>query len=221
MNKRELRKLLCSMLLGDGYIIKETKTSAPQFGFRHSEKQKDYANWKADKIDSIFQEKNLTRRTRRIHCITNKIYKVIQVNLSWASYMRILRKIIYKNKIKNIEYILSQIESKEHLAIWFMDDGSEERSKNKHLDGSYYVCNPRLMLHICNFTEGQANLAVEWFKQKYKVEPRIVRTSKKQGAKPRLRFLAKDSVILFNEIKPYIKQLESMRKKFRLCLERY
>ncbi len=109
MNKRELRHLLCSMLLGDGYIVKENKNCAPIFGFRHSTKQEDYAVWKAEQIDKIFKYKNLPRRCN-INKHTTKdsngnTHPVIRINLAWAKYMRHLRPKVYTEHrgYKNVE----------------------------------------------------------------------------------------------------------------------
>lgn len=229
MNKRELRQLLCAMLLGDGCIVRETKTAAPQFTMHHSIKQKEYALWKAEQIDKIFKKKRLTRR-----CCVNegktkdskgKYHGTINIRLSWAKYMRLLRSKVYKSykgtTIKNVEFLLKQCSGPKHLAIWFMDDGSEYRQKKKHVDGTRYIGNPILYLHTCSFTDGQVNLIIEWFKQHYGITPRITRTSKKQGSRPRLRFRTNDSRKIFNIIRPYLTQFDTMKHKFRSCFERY
>lgn len=229
MNKRELRRIMCAMLLGDGFISKETKTAAPQFGIRHSTKQKEYALWKATLIDSIFKQKNLPRRCRVTYGktgagqVSDKRYEFIQINLSWARYLRCLRKRTHHtdNGYKNVMYLLSQCDTPKQLAIWFMDDGSEHRQKKKHRDETVYYGNPVYYLHTCSFTEGQINLVIQWFKQHYDIEPKITRTCKAQGERPRLRFSVDDSRKIFNIIRPYLGQFEFMRNKFRSSFERY
>ena len=226
MNKRELRQLLCSMLLGDGCISNETKTCAPIFRLHHSIKQKEYALWKAEEIDKIFRKKNLTRccniREGKTKDSKGNWHQTIYIHLAWAKYMRLLRRKTYDYKgIKNVQFLLKHCVSPKHLAIWFMDDGSEYRQKKKHIDGTEYFGNPILYLHTCSFTEGQINLIIEWFKQKYNITPKIVRTSKKQGSKPRLRFVTEDSRKIFNIIRPYVNQFEFMKHKFRSSFERY
>lgn len=215
MNKRAFRTLICSMLLGDGYIGSRDF----EFGFGHSLKQQDYALWKAEKINSIFREKNLPRRckTKQIdHKVKGKTYPAIHVNMWWKDYFKRVHAKVYKPK-KGVEYILRQPLEDIHLAIWFMDDGSETRRKTARVDGTEYTCNPYLRLHTYAFTEGQHNLIREWFSRKYQVEPKLTKTSK--GIY--IRFTVKDSEVLFKRIRCYLEQVESMRDKFQLSLERY
>lgn len=215
MNKRELRGLVCSMLLGDGFISSRDYN----LGFGHSLKQRDYALWKAELLNSIFRDKNLPRRCKTSmlrHKVKGKIYPAIHVNLYWKDYFERLQRKIYKPK-KTVKYLLDQVSEDIHLAIWFMDDGSEERRSTTRKDGSKYVCNPYLRLYTYGFTDGEQNLICQWFESRYHVSPRIVNTAK--GAY--LRWTVKDSEILFKKMKSYVTQIESMQQKFRLSIERY
>lgn len=235
MHKAELRKLLCAMLLGDGTITRNGNSKVNPnhknsywFSFHHSMKQVDWAEQKISYIENFFKKKGVTRTMTfkknqpQYSKKTNKTYYSCSFRLYWTTYMRIMRKWVYReDNTKRAEFLLGQLESDRHLAIWFMDDGSEEHNKNKHKDGTIYLTNPRLMLHICDFTQKDAEYIAQWFRDKYDVDPRIVYTAKKQGTKPRLRFLAKDSRKLFNRISVYCKQTKTGRNKFSLCFERY
>lgn len=213
MHKREVRQLLCSMLIGDGCL---PDVKWPCFYLGHSAKQEDYLRWKISKINSIFEKKNLDLKFSRISSIlVKKKYRVVQSQLSWK-YLKILRNRIYKPK-KRVDYLLSQMPDIIHLAIWFMDDGSEERRKTKRKDGTFRSCNPYLRLHTYAYTEGEHNLICQWFKSKYDVEPKVCVTAKG----PYIRFTVFDSKKLFYQIAPYILQIPSMREKFKLSLQRY
>lgn len=232
MHKAELRKLICSMLLGDGSIQKNNNSkSNPKhkdtywFSFGHSMKQADYAKWKKSLLDEFFRKKGVTRKSSWKESIpnyskrTNKTYYSCRYRLYWPKYFRIFRNWVYRiDGTKRAKFLLNQIDSDKHLAIWFLDDGSEESHLNSHKDGSKYRTNPRLMLHICSFTIDDANLIKDWFREKYNVEPRIVFTT---TGLPRLRITANDSRKLFPKIAVYVKQTDTGKRKFKQCLERY
>lgn len=220
------------MLIGDGCIQKNNNSRVNPnhldsywFSFHHSTKQEDYALWKKEQIDSFFRKKGIERKYSWKSNIPNynkkngKTYYYCQYRLYWSKYFRIFHKWVYReDKTKRAKFLLNHIETHKHLSIWFMDDGSEEWNNNKHKDGSIYKTNPRLMLHICNFSIEEAKEMVEWFKVKYNVEPRVIKTTKGQ---PRLRFTANDSRKIFPLISVFVKQTNTGKNKFKLCLERY
>lgn len=197
----------------------------------HSLKQQDYLFFKVREINKLFEKKELSRRCNlhtpyTIHLKANdKTYYAQKAKLHWASYFKFLYYRIYKNKdgkrTKSIKYLLKNISSDKHLFIWFGDDGCEVRSRGKHRDGTVYWHRPKLRLYINNFTFGEAQLMKQWFESKYGVSPYIHHSGKINGAKPILNFSPKDSEKLFQHIRVYIKQIPSMRTKFRLSLERY
>lgn len=233
VHKAELRKLLCSMLLGDGTIQKNNNSKNGHrdsywFSFHHSMKQVDYAGWKKEQIDKFFEKKKVQRKSNwrisipQYNRKTNRTYYSCRYRLYWSKYFRIFRKWVYRQDgTKRASFLLRHMENDKQLFMWFMDDGSEESQLNTHKDGSTYRTNPRLILHICDYTQRDAELMVNWFKEKYSVEPRIIYTSRNQGRKPRLRFVSTDVRKLFPRISVYVRQLESGKKKFSLCLERY
>ena len=226
MHKKEIRELLCAMLIGDGYlrISDSPGHTSGAFWIEHSQDQEDYLLWKKDQIDSIFKQKGLDKRCRvysrsRLDKRTQKTYHTSSICLNWRKYFKHLYKWAYKVNptSKDIEYLLSQLTTDKHLAIWFMDDVSESRTRSKHINGDAYYKNPYFRLAIQGYTMGQANLAKQWFNSRYRVDPNI--TMQRSG--PILQFSVKDSRLLFPKIRPYVVQFESMRKKFRICLERY
>jgi len=222
VHKQEIRELICSMLLGDGYLYEKNGT----FGIEHSQNQTDYLLWKKTQIDTFFLKKKINRECKyykreRLDTRTQKTYKSNSILLFWAIYIRFLYKKAYyikDNKLhKNVEWLLRNISSDKHIAIWFMDDGSESRSKAKHITGEVYFKNPYFRLAAYSFTLGECQLIKQWFTSKYKITPSI--NMYKHG--PILQFSVADSKKLFPHIRPYIVQTESMKTKFRLCLERY
>ncbi len=212
MNKREIRQLLCSYLIGDGHI------SDGVFIFEHSANQADYADWKADLIDDIFINKKLDRRCRRreaLQKVKDKVYKSYRVELYWKEYLgKFLHPRVYavhKGKtVKNIEYILSQIETPLHLATWFMDDGGEMHVGKLKREGK--LRRPWYGLFTYGFTEGQVNLAIEWFKSKYKIIPK--KTYFKPTNSYYLKFDRDQAEQIFLICYPYFSLHRSMKDKF-------
>lgn len=238
MHKRELRSLICSMLLGDGCIYqgKQDGTEIPRafYCMNHSIQQQDYALWKAKLIDNICVKNNINKKctyskSKKFDKNYNKTHHGIYVKFHWSEYFRLLRLNCYiqlsnKKHLKNIEYLLSEINSDLHTAIWFMDDGNEKRKKRKSVRGELLgYDNPYYRLCVYSCTEGQCNLIIEWFKQNYKVEPKIKHESKNtRGDNCRvLYFSVAESKTLFLRLSPYFSQTDSMRKKFWLSFVRY
>jgi hypothetical protein len=224
MHKKEIRELICAMMLGDGYfqLGNNPKHTVGALWCEHSMSQFDYVKWKAQQIDVIFQKKNIDRSCRiytrdRLDKRTQKTYHSCTLMLSWRNYISFLHPKIYRNGRKNYDFLLSQVSTDKHLAIWLMDDGSESKTKKKHVDGIVYYGNPYFRLSAYDFTPGEVNLAKQWFKQYYQIEP--VANQYKHG--PILQFTVAQTKSLFPRIRPYVSQTESMRKKFSLCLERY
>lgn len=238
MHKKEMRELLCSMLLGDGSLVvdrclhRNTNNFIVHYSMGHSTKQSDYLQFKANEINKLFEKKKISRRCK-IHTpyavylrSTGKTYHAQKAKLHWASYLKFLYWRIYKNKkgkkVKAIDYLLKNISSDKHLFMWFGDDGCESRSKSKHKDsGNSYYLRPRLKLYINNFTFGEAQIIRQWFESNYDVKPYIHHSGKINGSRPVLAFSPDDSEKIFQRIRVYIKQIPSMKKKFWLHLERY
>lgn len=239
MHKKELRELLCSMLLGDGCLYsakarelskkhKHPKLKLPDvfFAFTHSKKQYDYAIWKAELINNIFVEKNSAKRctisyTKKIDKKTGKKYEGVYVKLRWAKYFRHLRKWTHtvKNGLvcKDVNYLLGQMKSDLHTAIWFMDDGNEKRDKKR---GKYG--NPYYRLFTYSFDKGENKLIQQWFERTYEVKPRILFDRKRPENKQcYLVFSPEESKILFLKLGPYFSKVKSMKYKFRLSFDKY
>lgn len=225
MHRREFRELICSMLLGDGsvYVSGTPGHTGATFWMEHSRAQEDYILWKKHQIEECLRKRGLDRQCRVHHRDrkdrrTGRTYSSVLVGLHWKRYLSILRRKVYTiESQKRVEFLLKQISTPKSLAIWFMDDGSESRTKAKHIDGAVYYKNPYFRLATQSFTLGENELIRQWFKSNHGVEPNI--TLQRSG--PILQFSVKDTRYLFPLIRPYVIQMESMRRKFRTCLERY
>lgn len=223
MHKREIRQLICSMLIGDGCLLKKGV-----YQMNHGANQKDYALWKAELINNVFREKNLPKRctthsTKKVDKKTGKTYNGVNVTLQWAKYFKHLNKWTHKmvqgKRRKNIPYILSQCTKDVHTAIFLMDDGTETRRKAKKDNWTSVNGYLKPMYRLCtySFTKGENELIGQWFKKMYDIDPYIAYDKPNNSCltgRYFLRFSIPDTEKLFNIIKPYIKQFPIMRQKF-------
>lgn len=198
----------------------------------HSEQQSDYAKWKADLLNEALLKCGVQRsctfsKSRKVDRTRDRTYFGLYVRLKWSDYFRILRQRTYnqisaKEHLKNVEYILSNIYSDLHTAIWFMDDGNEHRKKRKSVRGTMLgYDNPYYRLCVYGYTAGQCELMRTWLERHYKVTAKII-LEPGRGDKCRvLYFSVADSKKLFERLAPYFSQTESMRQKFWLSFARY
>ena len=217
LHKKEIRELMCSMLIGDGTLY--LRDGLFQLG--HGPTQYDYLIWKQKLINKIFESKKMNRRMKGPYKVTydNGKYVGYQSKLYWTEYIgKFLYSRCYKNKRKNFEYILKQLTSPIHLAIWLMDDGSEVGRRTTHKDGTEYLCNPYYKLDLGDCTDGQSNLVLKWFEYSYNIKPRRFKTKRGYWV---VWFTAPDSKKIFLKIKPYLSQVASMRNKFWLSFVKY
>jgi len=215
MNKREIRQLMCAMTIGDGHISKRDGALIVE----HGASQEDYLHWKADLLDNVFIDKEINRRCRRRKTrqkCRGKYFDAFRFELYWKEFIgKHLRPKAYRldyergRHRKNVEYLLSQLQSDLHVAIWFMDDGGE-MGRRFRANGQQMV--PWLGLFTCEFTLGQVNLTAEWFRSRFDCDPTV--SYYKQKDYHYLRFPPEQVPVLHQRLSPYFRQLSSMRKKF-------
>lgn len=116
---KKQKNLLKAIALGDGWIDKNGQLSV-----FHSEKQKDYVEYKFNLLKSL--------------CTTSEIIKRISndtvqygFRIKVIPYTKLLRRILYKEGIKTISLKYLNSFTKLELAIWWMDDGSCSTKYNK------------------------------------------------------------------------------------------
>lgn len=201
----ELRKksLLIALVLGDGCITEQTKTVKGRtyrysnFEVIHSEKQKEYIEWKAEICRSItgrkcvIKEKPVPERTIASGKTTPALmaYRFTCCH----KYFRILRKWLYPNGKKKLDVKYLNYLTPEGLAIWYMDDGSTYISKKYECD---FTC--EISTHI---PEEDAKALVEMFKTKWDIDFYLHKKAENQY---NIRTYGKNSVKFINLIKPFV-----------------
>ena len=116
------RGILIGMVLGDGClnVSGTTKNGLPSVTLRikHSVKQIEYAEHKADLLQST-----LGRKRPEVHHFENNGYPGVRLSKT-DPYLRILRMRMYQNGKKHITRKLLDMLTDQGLAIWWMDDGT-------------------------------------------------------------------------------------------------
>lgn len=226
MHGRILREITCACLVGDGSLTKNKKKQV-RFRISHSRNQRDFCKWKMSLFKSFFEDHKIEKKLelkdefQTVGYLKYK-YPVSYFHFSWQKFLPTLYDKAYpyyKDRAKSYEYLLTQIYSPLHLAIWMGDDGNEDRgySRSRTDKTKKYRRSPRYRLSVYSLTEGELNLVNEWFNRYFEVNPRIIH--EKRG--PILRFKVRESEVLFKLMYPYFSSLSSMRHKFRWSFEEW
>ena len=198
---KESRNLLIGMLLGDGTISNNNV-----FKIAHSESQKEYLEWKVKQLKDAGIRNNGIKSYTKI-----KGYKtgvpVYYTQLNTMSFIKVLRKVFYKEKkILGNRKLLNRLDAK-GIAIWYMDDGYINIRKTK--DGrpmGFYIkistCEPKQ----------EVQTIIDFFKEQWNINFYMFHEGKKEdsyslccGTKEGLKFI--------DIVKPYVSQVPSMVHK--------
>ena len=198
---KESRNLLIGMLLGDGTISNNNV-----FKIAHSESQKEYLEWKVKQLKEAGIRNNGIKSYIKI-----KGYKtgvpVYYTQLNIIPFIKVLRKVFYKEKkILGNRKLLNRLDAK-GIAIWYMDDGHINIRKTK--DGrpmGFYIkistCEPKQ----------EVQTIIDFFKEQWNINFYMFHEGKKEdsyslccGTKEGLKFI--------DIVKPYVSQVPSMIHK--------
>lgn len=197
---KESRNLLIGLLLGDGTISKNYV-----FKLSHSEKQREYLEWK------IKQLKNNGIRNAGIKeyistCGYNKGSKVLYVQLNRVPFIKVLRRVVYKEtKIIGNRKLLNRLGAKE-IAILYMDNGHINfRKKNNKIIGFY------IKISLC-LPEKEIQVFIDYFKEVWNINFYKFHEGKKENSYS-LCCGTKEGKKFITIIKPYVSQVPSMLYK--------
>lgn len=220
MRRKEEREIIIACLLGDAGLNKyKTKNGYKhsEMFMTHSEKQFDYLYWKVDLLNSLQVFKKKAEVKDYISNFNGKTFKQKRMRINNTKYLNVIGKWMYKDNIKTCKNVIKYINSPLGLAIWFMDDGGIYRSKRHHKDGKEYYLKPASKLCTHNFSHEEQILICEHFKKTYGINAKIYKDKKYEY----LWFNKEDTKIIWDLIKTYVMQIESMKKKFDLCIKFY
>ena len=198
---KESRNLLIGMLLGDGTISNNNV-----FKIAHSESQKDYLEWKIKQLKEAGIRNNGIKSYIKTKGYTIGV-PVYYTQLNTIPFIKVLRKVFYKEKkILGNRKLLNRLDAK-GIAIWYMDDGHINIRKTK--DGrpmGFYIkistCEPKQ----------EVQTIIDFFKEQWNINFYMFHEGKKEdsyslccGTKEGLKFI--------NIVKPYVSQVPSMIHK--------
>lgn len=224
--QKELKSIIASFIIGNGYIVSNRKQNGqifPHLRMRHSIKQKDYLRWKTSILEanSLMQRKGFAFNIKNeVTSLKNKKFFQIVAMLNKSSFLRKLYKKYYTNYKKDVEKLLSCMIDARSIAIWFMDDGSANKRKRKHKDGTVYYLSPSITLCTHSFSYEENVKIKNWFRDNFNIEGRIGKNVRKKTYYF-LDFNVENAKKIWKLIKPYVNQIESMKKKFLICNKFY
>ena len=197
---KEGRNLLIGMLLGDGTISNNNV-----FKLAHSTEQKDYLDWKINQLKEA-----AIRNTGIKSYISSRGYnkdsEVLYTQLNIIPFIKVLRRVVYKNGKKTFSRkLLNRLDAK-GIAIWFMDDGHINIRKDKGRPCGFYI-----KISTCEPKE-EVQTIIDFFKEQWNINFYMFHEGKKEdsyslccGTKEGLKFI--------ELVKPYVSQVPSMIHK--------
>ena len=198
---KESRNLLIGMLLGDGTISNNNV-----FKIAHSESQKDYLEWKVKQL----KEAGIRNNGIKFYIKTKGYMTGVPVyytQLNIIPFIKVLRKVFYKEKkILGNRKLLNRLDAK-GIAIWYMDDGHFNIRKTK--DGrpmGFYIkistCEPKQ----------EVQTIIDFFKEQWNINFYMFHEGKKEDSYS-LCCGTKDGLKFIDIVKPYVSQVPSMIHK--------
>lgn len=199
-NKKS-RNLLIALLLGDGTI-----SNNYVFKIAHSEKQKEYLEWKIKQLkEAGIRNNGIKSYIKSCGYASKELVYYTQLNT--IPFIKVLRRVFYKNK-KNIgnKKLLNRLDAK-GIAIWYMDDGhiNIRKDKNKRPMGFY------IKISTCEPKEEVQDI-INFFKEKWDIHFYMFHEGKKEDSYS-LCCGTKEGIKFINIIKPYVLQIPSMLYK--------
>lgn len=211
MLNKDKRSMALSLILGDGNLY-VNKQNYGRMTIDHGIGQADYQAWKASLLSDIFE--------RDVKVRTGHKGNSVQIQVS-DRRLRAWKKFTYPSNKKDIARILPFIRHPEMaLAIWLMDDGYVEPSKNKKAPNSLSA---RFRLFTCDQNEITQQKIIEWFKINFDVNVKIKQAwhNKQQKHYPYLKLNQEDSLKIWEKIREFVLQFKSMQHKFRYIEQVY
>lgn len=197
---KESRNLLIGMLLGDGTI-----SNNYVFKIAHAESQKDYLEWKIKQLNECGIRNNGIKsyvKTRGY----NVGVPVYYTQLNIIPFIKVLRRVFYKEKkIIGNRKLLNRLSSRE-IAIWYMDDGHINIRMDKGRPCGFYI-----RISTCEPKE-EVQIIIDYFKEVWGIKFYMFHEGKKEdsyslccGTKEGLKFI--------ELVKPYVSEVPSMMHK--------
>lgn len=211
------RNLLIAMLLGDGTICKNSKTGGCFMKLHQGRKQKEYAEWKADKLNEFGIPNSGVKEYRMKTNFTHgELWSSYVCRIKANPFINVLRRVIYKPEGKIFSRKLLNRITPLGLAIWYMDDGSLNFKKHTLVDGSKKIHGLFLRISTC-LPKAILQTYIDYFKEVWDINFHMYHEGKKEDSYS-LNCGTNEAIKFINIVAPYVKQVPSMRYKIEYDL---
>lgn len=207
---KDIRSIMVSLLLGDGCLYRSGKKNSVYFQIIHGDSQADYISWKRDLINLTVPDCRVKIKSSIVYT-NNKPFVRHKIALSRTRF-RAWKKFFYPGGKKDISKMLRFIRHPElALAIWLMDDGTVNYTKNKN--------NACLRLHTDSEKIESVQKCIDYLNTTFNFNLKLY--MRKHGAKnnfkqyPIIRFNTQDSLTAWKIIREFVLKFKSMQHKFR------
>jgi len=189
------KNILYGLILGDGYLQEIGQKNA-RLRLEHSEKQKEYIDWKFKELKNVFNSR--PKRIKRIHPKSKQEYIYYRLQSNSSPILGRLRRWFYQGNRKIIPQQISKLlKSPLTLAIWYMDDG--------------YYCkrDKSIRIYLPKYEKDEINLLIQALKNNFGVDAKFYCRSDKESCQ--LNIVGENMKRFFSIISPYI--IRSLRYK--------
>lgn len=202
---KESRNLLIALLLGDGTI-----SSNFVFKIAHCEEQKEYLEWKIKKL----KENGIRNNGIKFYIKTkgfNTGVPVYYTQLNIVPFIKVLRRVFYKDKkIIGNRKLLNRLDA-QGIAIWYMDDGHINiRRTNGKIHGFY------IKISTCEPKE-EVQIIIDYFKEVWGINFYMIHEGKRKDSYS-LCCGTKEGIKFIEIVKPFVSQVPSMIYKIQFDL---
>jgi hypothetical protein len=158
------KEILIGTVLGDGFLQKTGEKNA-RLRLEHGIQQKEYLFWKVKHLQQFFQ--GTPKYLERIHPISGQTYRYWRHQSQSGPFLGKIRKIFYRNGIKQIPENIEKLLTPRSIAVWYMDDG-------------YYYARDRCSyLYLGNVVKEDAQKVIDALQFKFNLNCRVL--AKKKG----------------------------------------
>ena len=213
----DINQAIVSLVIGDGCLYK-AKGKGIRLNIKHSPSQYDYLEWKKKFLESYKSVNSVKVYETVTKSANGKTFPQKTMALYQTRLLRPIHEQFYsQDKNKQIKNVIGCIDNPLSLAIWFMDDGGILRYRAKHKDGTHYFRKPPMKLCTQSFSYEENETILKHFENQFGFKGRIYKDKKYFY----LYFDKENTIKIWEIIKTYVSQIESMKNKFDLCFHFY
>lgn len=193
---KRFRGIITGLFLGDASIKKQTRNSNGYLRIQHSIRQEKYCEHIASLLSQFIgiRYKVITRDSYGKKIQVAELETKVHPSITW----------IYRNykegKNKSLDRRLLNQLTVEGLAIWYMDDGTNNMKKVSRPGNSAFYCWGGFEIATCCFTYREHEIMRDYFTEVWGITPKIHRRKVYYN----LYFNRPNALKLYKLIKPFV-----------------